>query len=301
MAKPVTAEVRGQWSQGSSGGCPRNTSWIENPQFLLLPAAEGTFTITLKCAASPKLDIGFVVLKQDAKDRAGRKTTTKVRKSELVFKTKWRTTDMATAEVALPTPDQGRGFIVLPCTFEPGHQAAFELRVTSSDGADFSLMPIGDEPPAPLAENAAAANGAVPPPAASAAAATSADTSAAAGASTYAPPVSMAATDAGGPVPENEVSVASEGQGLSAKQRRDTAELVQKALAASGESPDGLYTDPDFAAAPSSLWINGSTPGEALQQAGVAAGEPCAAAAPNRLYAAFLLCASMAWLADLQR
>ena len=95
-----------------------------------------------------------------------------------------------------------------------------------------------------------------------------------AGASTYAPPLGMAATDASGPVPENEVSVASEGQGLSAKQRRETAELVQAALAASGESADGLYTDPDFVAAPSSLWINGSAPGEALQQAGVAAGEP---------------------------
>ena len=275
MAKPGSSECRGKWSQGSCGGCPRNQSWIENPQYLLLPAAEGTFTITLKCAASPKLDIGFVVLKQDAKDRAGRKTTTKVRKSELVFKTKWRTTDVATAEVTLPTPDQGRGFIVLPCTFEPGHEAAFELRVTSADGADFSLMPIGDEPPAPLVENPAAANGAGPPPATpAAAAATPAETSMGAGASTYAPPLGMAATDASGPVPENEVSVASEGQGLSAKQRRETAELVQAALAASGESADGLYTDPDFVAAPSSLWINGSAPGEALQQAGVAAGEP---------------------------
>ena len=99
MPKPHIETVRGKWSDGSCGGCPRNPSWIENPQYLLLPQAEGSFTITLKCQAAPKLDIGFVVLKQDAKDRAGRKTTTKVRKAELVFKTKWRTTDIAIGEV----------------------------------------------------------------------------------------------------------------------------------------------------------------------------------------------------------
>ena len=91
--------VRGKWTSESSGGCPRNESWTSNPQYLLLPASAGTFSVTLKCAAAPKLDIGFVVLRQDAKDKAGRKTSAKVRKAELEFKTKWRTTDLVTAEV----------------------------------------------------------------------------------------------------------------------------------------------------------------------------------------------------------
>ena len=149
MPRPVLQSLRGKWDDGRSGGCPRHETWVSNPQYLLVPAAEGTFTITLKCAASPKLDIGFVVLKQDGKDASGRKTSTKVRKTELVFKTKWKTADIATAEVALPPPEAGRGFIVLPCTFEPGFHAAFELSVGSADGTEFSLVLIGDEAPPP--------------------------------------------------------------------------------------------------------------------------------------------------------
>ena len=72
-------------------------------------------------------------------------------------------------------------------------------------------------------------------------------------------------------VAENEVHVKSEGQGLSAKQKRDAAALVQKALAAAAESADGLYSDPDFPPDASSLWLDGQAPGKALQQAGVGA------------------------------
>ena len=223
----------------------------------------------VKVCSITKLDIGFVVLKQDAKDRAGRKTTTKVRKAELVYKTKWRTTDVATAEVDLPTPDQGRRFIILPCTFEPGHEATFELQVVSPDGADFSLMPIGDEPPLPLLEKAA--NGAVAPPAPAAVASNPFPRPSPGATASAVAATGGASTDSSGRVAENEVIVASEGQGLSAKQRLEASELVQKALSAAGESADGLFTDADFPAEPKSLWINGSSPGEALQQAGVTA------------------------------
>ena len=274
MPRPVLQSLRGKWDDGRSGGCPRHETWVSNPQYLLVPAAEGTFTITLKCAASPKLDIGFVVLKQDGKDASGRKTSTKVRKTELVFKTKWKTADIATAEVALPPPEAGRGFIVLPCTFEPGFHAAFELSVGSADGTEFSLVLIGDEappppppPPPPAAESAPSSE---PPTGGAAAAAAEPDAPVVPSGSAYAPP-DMGATEEGASVAENEVHVKSEGQGLSAKQKRDAAALVQKALAAAAESADGLYSDPDFPPDASSLWLDGQAPGEALQQAGVGA------------------------------
>jgi hypothetical protein len=284
---PLSKSVRGKWDSKTSGGCPRNESWTDNPQYLLLPsnAEGGEFSVTLRCAAAPKLDIGFVVLRQDAKDRAGRKTTTKVRKAELVDKTKWRTTDQVSLNVNLSAPAPGKGFIVLPCTYEPGPQASFELQVVSTSGEEFTLIPIGDEPvapaaPAPLAaatpaaSNAAAGGGGEAAVAKAAAAANPtflAPPISAVGGADYTPP-DMGHTDtSAGPVAENEVEVKSEGQGLSQKQKRDAAELVAKALASAGESAGGLYSDPDFVPTPSSLWINGVAPGEALQAAGVAA------------------------------
>ena len=275
MAPPVSHSVRGKWDAKTSGGCPRNTTWIDNPQFLLLPPSAGTYSISLRCAASPKLDIGFVVLRQEAKDKAGRKTSTKVRKSELVSKTKWRTTDQISMEVELPEPAQGRGYIVLPCTFEPGPQAGFELQVVNAAGEEFSLMPIGDEPPAPpvastpfAATTNAAANAASAGPSGGASAAALLAAPGGAPGDPYAAP-DMKPTDASaGPLAEGEVAIKSEGQGLSAAQKRDAAAMVQEAVA---KAAGGLYTDPDFPAAASSLWINGTAPGEALVEAGITA------------------------------
>ena len=278
---PVVHAVRGKWDAASSGGCPKNDTWTNNPQFLLLPPAEGgAFSITLRCAAAPKLDIGFVVLRQETKDRAGRKTSSKVRKSELVHKTKWRATDQASAQVELPPPASGKGYIVLPCTFEPGPQASFELQVVNAAGDEFSLMLIGDEPPVPSAAAAAptplgatttaAANAAPSAPSSAPVSAAPPVGSSGAAAAGYAP-VTMAPTDtSAGPLAEGEVEVKSEGQGLSAKQKRDTADLIQRALVAAGEG-GGLFTDNDFPASAQSLWINGVSPGEAMQAAGVAA------------------------------
>ena len=64
MPRPVQQTVKGRWAAGTAGGCPKVASWTKNPQYVLKPIEEagGTFTITLRCAASPRLDIGFVVL-----------------------------------------------------------------------------------------------------------------------------------------------------------------------------------------------------------------------------------------------
>ena len=36
---PSSRSVRGKWDAKTSGGCPRNETWVNNPQYLLLPAA----------------------------------------------------------------------------------------------------------------------------------------------------------------------------------------------------------------------------------------------------------------------
>ena len=268
---PSQASCRGKWDAKTCGGCPKNANWTENPQFLLLPEAAGTFNITLRCNAAPKLDIGFVVLKQEAKDAAGRKTTSKVRKAELISKTKWKNQDQVSLEVELPDPaGGGKGFLVIPCTFEPGPQAGFELQAVNASGAPFTLTPIGDEN-APVVPTFSAASATATKPAAAAqpgvvkAMPQGVEAGAFTGAAGYAAPDM---TPTSGPVAEGEVEIKSEGQGLSAKQKKEAAELIQKAVDAAGS---GLYTDPDFPASPSSVWINGSGPGGALQQAGIGA------------------------------
>ena len=286
MGKPVQQSVRGSWGPGTSGGCPRVPSWTKNPQYLLSPSAPGSFTIVLRCNAQPLLDIGFVVLKQQSGDRGGRKTSPKVSKRELVTKTTWKPVDVQTAEVDLPPPASGEalGYIIVPCTFDPGHQAAFELSVASVAGVAFTLTELRDDSGAPsrpavqpvtLTEaNIAAANAANAANAAKA----SAD-----GVPAKLPVAKVAAALVSGgaaatpsiakaevPVAENEVQPISEGQGLSKRQQADVARLIAEAEAAAAQN-GGLYVDPNFAAGPSSLWADGRAPGAELRASGLPA------------------------------
>ena len=280
MVKPVQKQVRNSWGPGTSGGCPRVPSWTKNPQYLLTPSAPGSFTIVLRCNAQPLLDIGFVVLKQQSGDRGGRKTSPKVSKRELVTKTTWKPVDVQTAEVDLPPLASGEalGYIIVPCTFDPGHQAAFELSVASVAGVAFTLTELRDDAGAPsrpavqpvtlteanvAAANAAnAASGGVPAklPAAKAAAAP------VSGGAAATPSIAKAEV----PVAENEVQPISEGQGLSKRQQADVARLIAEAEAAAAQN-GGLFVDPNFAAGPSSLWADGRAPGAELRASGLPA------------------------------
>ena len=271
MPKPLQEALRGKWGPGTSGGCPRVPSWTKNPQYLLTPSAAGNFTISLRCNAQPRLDIGFVVLHQAA--AGGRKTSAKVNKRELVHKTTWKPIDLQTADIDLrPAESTGAmAYIIVPCTFDAGQQAAFDLTVSSVSGVPFTITELSETPsrPAvqpvqPTAANIAAANvgeGASKP----------ADAGVLAGAgaqptgSATAKPAGYATADTVAPVGENEVQAVSEGQGLSRRQQADVTKLVAEALASAEQSPTGLYEDEAFSAGPSALWIDGRGPGAELQ------------------------------------
>jgi len=277
MPKPLQEALRGKWGPGTSGGCPRVPSWTKNPQYLLTPSAAGNFTISLRCNAQPRLDIGFVVLHQAA--AGGRKTSAKVNKRELVHKTTWKPIDLQTADIDLrPAESTGAmAYIIVPCTFDAGQQAAFDLTVSSVSGVPFTITELSETPsrPAvqpvqPTAANIAAANvgeGASKP----------ADAGVLAGAgaqptgSATAKPAGYATADTVAPVGENEVQAVSEGQGLSRRQQADVTKLVAEALASAEQSPTGLYEDEAFSAGPSALWIDGRGPGAELQASGLTA------------------------------
>ena len=82
--------IGSSWTQASSGGCPKHPTWPANPQFVLEVQADGPVNISLRCACVPRLPIGYVVLRQSSRDEGGRKTSSKLRKDELVFKTTWK-------------------------------------------------------------------------------------------------------------------------------------------------------------------------------------------------------------------
>ncbi|KAL1514592.1 hypothetical protein AB1Y20_003686 [Prymnesium parvum] len=230
----------GRWAAGSNGGCPKDPTWINNPQYLILPApdAEASFTIELH-SDEQKLPIGFVVLKAP-KDGSGRCVDPKLRKSDVIHKSTWRATSPEKpilAEVVLPA--SVNGYIVIPSTHDAGPLAAFELKVSSE--AYFTTELVAQEAGAPAGP----------------------------GAASPIPRSPKAAT--GKPAAEcvdcqepNVPQIASEGQGLSAKQLKDVEAMVAKALAQCAATPGQKYQDPDFPASKASLWENKSKPSQEI-------------------------------------
>lgn len=254
-----TAE--GTWCLPSlAGGCPKHDSWPQNPQYRLVPqgAEAQQCEITLS-TSSAKLPIGFVVLRSTASDVGGRKAAaTKLVGKDVVVKTKWKAVGSMSATCAIPPLADGQGYVILPCTFEPGSLGSFELRVSSDE--PFTLEPLQ-------------------PPSASAAAATAPPNQLGFGSSGRKgalPAAQMrggetSAATPSGPLPTpSPVLTAREGQGLSAQQERDKEAMIAEALAqctASGRK----YEDPHFAPAVTALWRDGMAPGAEL---GMGGGDP---------------------------
>ena len=254
--------VEGSWSQPSlAGGCPKHDSWQQNPQYRLVPQGSEAqqCEVTLSCGAN--LRIGFVVLRPAASDVGGRLTAaTKPNKKNVVVTTTWKAAGSMSATCAIPPLADGQGYVILPCTYEPGSLGSFGLRVSSNE--PFTLEPLQ-------------------PPSAPAAAATAPPNqlgfgSAARKGALQAAQMGLRGAEASeatpsGPLPTpSPVKTEREGQGLSAQQERDKEVMIAEALAqctANGRK----YEDPHFAPAATSLWRDGTAPGAEL---GMQAGDP---------------------------
>ena len=64
----------------------------------------------------------------------------KLASKDVAFKTKWKAEKSMTGNCATPPLPGGLSYVIIPCTFDPGSQASFEMLVSSDD--PFTLEPL---------------------------------------------------------------------------------------------------------------------------------------------------------------
>ena len=147
LKMPTKREVSGSWTAPSlAGGCPKYATWPNNPQFALVPSKAGTFTVTVsQPQSSAMLAIGVIVLYGEA----GKPPDPQIRREHLVGKSKYKAAQSQKLEIKLEVPVAPMRYIVLPSTFEPGHEGSFTIEVASNDDSGFTLEPhVVDAAPA---------------------------------------------------------------------------------------------------------------------------------------------------------
>ena len=248
--------IEGSWSLPNlAGGCPKHASWPQNPQYRLIPKGTEKQSCEIKLSCTAKLPIGFIVLRSTASDVGGRKAmAAKLVSKDVCAKTKWKAEKSMSISCAIPPLPAGQAYIVLPCTFDPGSQASFELFVSSDE--PFTLEPLQEPVAASTAPSSVAVASFGPSKAGSKGSCGPAcGAGCRCGADAAAPSRQLATP--------NPVVTAREGQGLSAKQERDKEAMIAEAVAqctASGRKYEDSAFPPDAAA----LWRDGAAPGAEL-------------------------------------
>lgn len=152
-APPTRRLVNGDWTLQPylAGGCPKHSTWYQNPQFLLAPSGNGgTFRVVLSLQDRTKRQtdppqarssaIGLLVLR----GQEGRALEPTYRRDLLVHKTKFKLdmhVEVDSLRLEPLAPPQC--YVVLPCTFDPGQQGSFHLEVSSDDDPSFRFEETG--------------------------------------------------------------------------------------------------------------------------------------------------------------
>ena len=145
--------VRSCWMDRSAGGCcPNNSSWRNNPQWILkirrptrlvmsltLPPPESTTD-----EAADKA-ICIQILRGNAGSDSRRRRLTVNDDAEVVVSSEPRFSRRIVSECTLEASDAP--YILMPCTYEPGQESSFTLVIRSDDAdddgkPDFSFEPV---------------------------------------------------------------------------------------------------------------------------------------------------------------
>ncbi len=215
---------RGEWrSPSEAGGCPKHKSWPQNPQYLLRPSAPGTFSLRLTSGST--VAIGLVAL-----HGGERRTRSKLEASEVAHKTKWKAKEAKASGLAL----EAAPYVLIPTTFDPHLEGAFQLSVSGSVAFTLSPMPGGA---------GGAASVPLPPTFGAAAPLTLAALQGAAGAGANGPAGAGGAAGIQSRL-DGSVRVEVEGGGISGGRQQEAAALVAAAVAACAGG--GKYEDRAF-------------------------------------------------------
>mmetsp|Transcript_13243 Transcript_13243/g.37629 ORF Transcript_13243/g.37629 Transcript_13243/m.37629 type:complete len:845 (+) Transcript_13243:43-2577(+) len=123
----------GKWDGRSAAGCRNSPNCHDNPQFLLRVRRPGDVTILL---SQPKTEfdvIGFYVL--TTKDSEGKLTD--LPSSDIVVKSEFA---RPTEAIVTATLDKKKQYVIVPCTFDPGHNSEFKLEIFCD--SDVRLKPL---------------------------------------------------------------------------------------------------------------------------------------------------------------
>jgi len=220
--------VEGVWRGPElTGGCPKHSTWPKNPQYALVPSMPGTVIIELAQKSPPDalLPIGLIVLKGEI----GVPLSGTLSTSMVVTKSKFKPTNAQRVTFECDPLPQGKCYIILPSTFEPGLEGEFTLGV-GHEGGDFTLEP---HPPMGTATAPSAAAKQVLAPVTTG----SAPPAAAASAAAATPPVRAAAAV---PVSNDPVIAAAVSQ-LAAQKRAGKAAYEDPEFNCAGKDPKCLY------------------------------------------------------------
>lgn len=122
-----TNSILGEWSGDTAGGCPNFDSFVRNPQYLLNVSQQTKVSILLLQDKLEEFDpISFYVIKTE-KDRKQKITERSEAKGEnAIIQASFSNAQDSGIKTANFPPGS---YAIIPCTFNPGHQAQFELYI----------------------------------------------------------------------------------------------------------------------------------------------------------------------------
>ena len=135
-----TLGLKGAWTAELSGGCPKNTTWLLNPQYLITPTGVGSFTIDLTqypAAGATLVPVGVAVLH----GQVGEPLRSPILAKQVVGKSKYKSVRTQSLRIELQPAAPDEVYVLIPMTYEPNQLGAFHLTVTTEDAGEFTVEP----------------------------------------------------------------------------------------------------------------------------------------------------------------
>eukprot|EP01126_Amoeba_proteus_P057899 TRINITY_DN7415_c0_g1_i2.p1 TRINITY_DN7415_c0_g1~~TRINITY_DN7415_c0_g1_i2.p1 ORF type:complete len:353 (+),score=67.86 TRINITY_DN7415_c0_g1_i2:686-1744(+) len=129
--EPPALFLKGEWKNGSAGGCFNHPSWIQNPQFQINLGRNGSYTFALT-QDDLSAYIGFVLWK------ANPDGSRVLDKHSVLFCSKF----IKAATVSHKTDLLAGTYVVMPSTYHPNQFSKFQFKIFGNHLDDCSLQTV---------------------------------------------------------------------------------------------------------------------------------------------------------------
>eukprot|EP00002_Diphylleia_rotans_P030029 TRINITY_DN6149_c0_g1_i6.p1 TRINITY_DN6149_c0_g1~~TRINITY_DN6149_c0_g1_i6.p1 ORF type:complete len:1182 (+),score=204.47 TRINITY_DN6149_c0_g1_i6:110-3655(+) len=144
--------IQGEWTMQTSGGCLNFKTWVNNPQYAIIPTEPQTSCFVLlrqpdtRVQGKPDYDnsLGFVLVRGDVKRGQEPTRKVKVSKSDVICSSAFGPIREVGAEIVLDHEDLGEGLVIIPSTFHPERIGKFSIVVYSQTPVE--IVPITKAP-----------------------------------------------------------------------------------------------------------------------------------------------------------